>query len=541
MTATPSVPTSRRALIAGAAGAAVASVLSALGRPAPTRATNGGFVQLGFTSPGGDGTGTNEASATTKIVTTTGDGLYGQSQSSSGRGLVGYATATSGTNYGVYGRANGNDGTGVFGYATSDSGFTHGVFGKSLSIGGYGVYAEGLGTAIRGESLLLSGSGGTAIVGRSQAPSAGTGISGSAIGTSGVGIRGFATAETSATIGVLGSVSSPDGIGVRGSAGPLTGATTGVLGYVQSPDGTAVRGTGNSGVGVRGVGSTGVIGAAGAGADAVAKRPSTGVYGWCESASGVGVYGKATSGQGMIGESATGTGVRGISAQGHGIEGWSTDGDAILGFTNKAGRIGVIGAAQGHSTGVLGYSGASQPEHPEKTGVYGAASQDGSSIGVGGKATYGTGVMGVSGSPTADVLPVLTGNTGVYGRADADGSSRGVSGYSAAGFAVHGQTGTGIALFGQAGNSSAFALKTTGRVLFTKVSGMATIPAGALTSGLIATNTNVTATSYGLATPQSDPGARRIWITLEPVGNTVAINTNATAGTDLKVAWFVIG
>jgi hypothetical protein len=70
-------------------------------------------------------------------------GVYGRCDSTSCRGVYGLATATSGETYGVYGRSDSTSGRGVYGWATATSGTTYGVYGESRSPFGYGVYSNG--------------------------------------------------------------------------------------------------------------------------------------------------------------------------------------------------------------------------------------------------------------------------------------------------------------------------------------------------------------------------------------------------------------
>jgi hypothetical protein len=150
-------PRSRRALLAGTLGGAVALVAGALGRPLAARAADGDAIRVGHKVRGTGDTG----------ITTTGDyGLYAVSSSVSGVGLSGFATATSGKTFGVNGRSDSPDGVGVFGAATS-----------------------------------------------------GAGVIGSAAAANGTGVTGQATATSGLTIGVFGISSSPDGIGIAGVAG----------------------------------------------------------------------------------------------------------------------------------------------------------------------------------------------------------------------------------------------------------------------------------------------------------------------------------
>jgi hypothetical protein len=57
-------------------------------------------------------------------------GVYGQSKSSTGRGVFGFASRPTGTTFGVYGRSSSSSGRGVFGYAPATSGTATGVYGR---------------------------------------------------------------------------------------------------------------------------------------------------------------------------------------------------------------------------------------------------------------------------------------------------------------------------------------------------------------------------------------------------------------------------
>jgi trimeric autotransporter adhesin len=74
-------------------------------------------------------------------------GVYGESASQDGRGVFGWAYATSGFTYGVYGRSDSTSGTGVVGYASAPSGTTYGVYGESRSTSGTGVYGRATATS----------------------------------------------------------------------------------------------------------------------------------------------------------------------------------------------------------------------------------------------------------------------------------------------------------------------------------------------------------------------------------------------------------
>jgi hypothetical protein len=119
-------------------------------------------------------------------------GVIGRTGSTTGNGVVGESTATSGTNSGVFGRAASPDGVGVSGLATATTGNAYGVTGETNTTG------------------------------------------------FGAGVNGVASATTGNAFGVFGSTASPNGVAVFGVASALSGGT-GVVGVVDSPNGVAGR------------------------------------------------------------------------------------------------------------------------------------------------------------------------------------------------------------------------------------------------------------------------------------------------------------
>ncbi len=157
---------SRRALLAGAAGAAGATVVSAFARPIPAEATkdrvsyinneNSNDVitaasvhQHGFS---GSGTGIGVYGYSDSGIGVSGgsgasDGVHGTSNTGSGvvgnsnfnTGVMGEVFVASGTTYGVLGVSHSNTGVGVYGHASATSGTTVGVLGRVESASGVGV------------------------------------------------------------------------------------------------------------------------------------------------------------------------------------------------------------------------------------------------------------------------------------------------------------------------------------------------------------------------------------------------------------------
>jgi len=260
-----------------------------------------------------------------------GYGVYGSSTSTSGRGVYGQASASSGETYGVYGEANSPDGRGVYG--TSSSG--HGVHGYSAS--SYGVYGETASTDpnIAGVYGHNDGSG-TGVIGRS---SSGPGVfaSGSpavwGMSDSGTGVLGWGLGSDPGVKGF-----SIDGYGVRASS------TNNTALYASTSSGDGVRGDSSSGAGVSGWSGSG-SGVAGF------SNSSYGVFGWGfgnkagvygESEGGPGVYGFGRSGGGYF-ESLSADGLYSKASAGAmwGVWGTSVQSYGVLGNTDVSGGYGL--------------------------------------------------------------------------------------------------------------------------------------------------------------------------------------------------------
>lgn len=141
-------------------------------------------------------------------------GVYGQSDSTAGSGVYGYASAASGAAYGVKGASNSPTGTGVYGLSNSSG---NGVAGQSSS--GNGVSGiSSTGDGVRGQSSGANKSGvygvntgsGFGVYGSS---SSGNGVTG--ISSTGDGVRGEASAANKS--GVYG-VNTGSGFGVYGAS-----------------------------------------------------------------------------------------------------------------------------------------------------------------------------------------------------------------------------------------------------------------------------------------------------------------------------------
>ncbi|MCU0610459.1 MAG: hypothetical protein MUE60_01555 [Candidatus Eisenbacteria bacterium] len=237
------------------------------------RLTSNGYSYMASgVVPGTEVAGAVAASYVLKATNTatagTGYGLYGQSASTAGFGVYGYATAGSGTTYGVCGVSNSTAGKGVYGGAGSGSGITCGVHGNSSSYDGRGVF---------GEATHVSGTN--------------YGVFGTTSSPAGSGVYGRNLATTGSTEGVYGEVASPDGRGVYGLAYSGSGTTYGVHGQTFSTTSTAA----------------GVFGE----------------YGGISAADAIGVHGKSTSadyyGVGVLAEAGWKGVFASVSASGSGF------------------------------------------------------------------------------------------------------------------------------------------------------------------------------------------------------------------------------
>jgi hypothetical protein len=268
-------------------------------------------------------------------------GVSGTASSTTGVGVSGYENATSGNTTGVIGTALSTSGIGVYGWEPATSGTTYGAAGQVESPSGYGVYGQnaattGLALGVYGSSASSAGYG---VEGSVSSPTA-IGIFGSNSATTGNAVGVYGTSSSSGGFGVQGTVSSPTGYGVYGGNLVASGTTAGVYGGTASPTGYGVEGdnfaTTGTAPGVYGTSaSTNGFGVYGAGALGVYGAGVYGVYGSDTSATGTnyGVYGTSPGGYGVYG---------------NGFYGAYGDGQAV-GVFGSALSLGVSGQANGGS------------------------------------------------------------------------------------------------------------------------------------------------------------------------------------------------
>jgi len=136
-------PVSRRGIMAAAVGVAGGMLLV---NAAPAAATQGQPVLAGQL---------NTATGTTTVSTTGVVGLSGSTNSGSGTGVVGRATAYTGNTFGMYGQSDSTTGVGVFGFAGNTNGTNFGVYGRSTSPNSFALFGEGR-LKVTGRSYLAA-------------------------------------------------------------------------------------------------------------------------------------------------------------------------------------------------------------------------------------------------------------------------------------------------------------------------------------------------------------------------------------------------
>ncbi len=172
-------------------------------------------------------------------------GVYGQSDSTSGRGVAGSASASTGATYGGYFTSLSTSGYGVSGLALAATGTTYGIYGQSDSTSGRGVY----GTAGAASGTTYGGyfsSNSTSGRGVYGLASAGTGItyggSFQSDANQGRGVYGLATSPNDIAYGGYFQSDSISGRGVRGWASAATGTTFGGYFTSDSASGRGIHG-----------------------------------------------------------------------------------------------------------------------------------------------------------------------------------------------------------------------------------------------------------------------------------------------------------
>lgn len=231
----------------------------------------------------------------------------------------------------------------------------------------------------------------------------------------------------------------------------------------------------------------------------------------------------------MLGTSRTDLTNYGGSAFYGGSDGGPWD-SGLYGEHGSAG-IGVRGTTVAGGLGVYANSSMPDPDthptaHPTKTGVYGFAPEDGTSVGVLGQSASGSGVVGFSGSGARSSRS----QTGVYGQANQSTTGIGVRGHSASGTGVYASSTTGTSL------------RATGRVRFDKSAGIAVVASGNI-SVLVTPGVDLVSTSAVVASLMGSAGGTTTVhrCVVDSSANRFTIFLTANTNADVKVAWHVFG
>lgn len=181
----------RRAVMLGAAAATAGAAVSLAGGTGVAEADTGGAVLLGQR---------NDATATTEIITSSGNGLDARTSDPGQSGIVGLDTGVAPTSHGVFGSS--GSGTGVYG-----TGGKYGVHGIGTGAANAGVYGQlGSGPIDIWPAGVVGGGGGK-----------NWGVSGSS--DQGIGVLAISTKGTAL------SVAGPASFSTSGVATVTSGAT----------------------------------------------------------------------------------------------------------------------------------------------------------------------------------------------------------------------------------------------------------------------------------------------------------------------------
>lgn len=204
------------------------------------RATSTSGLAGFFESPGGDAVRINntgsgrglrvDAPGDTGVWVTTNTGFAavdGRNASTSGIGVFGNATATSGNAYGVRGSSASTTGRGVYGQATAATGVNYGVYGQAASSAGTAVYGDGAYVGVGGNGSFAGGR----FSGEQDA------------------VQGFASATSGLSTGGYFVTDSSSGRSVQGSNFESSGPTYGIYGVTAfaNPDAWSVWALGDLG------------------------------------------------------------------------------------------------------------------------------------------------------------------------------------------------------------------------------------------------------------------------------------------------------
>jgi hypothetical protein len=392
---------------------------------------------------------------------------------------------------------------------------------RSLLVGGVGALAAFAASALGRPREAQATNGQAILLGRSPADA----------------IDGLGTNEASATTMVVTTAGA--GFWAQGPDGGLIGTSNAHYGaYGESQSSFGVWGRSDSLYGVFGVSdsSYGVYGTSDSTYGVYGTSgTSEGVHGACNATSGIGVHGSSNGSDGIgVHGSSNGSAGIGVKGSGLGSAGTGVVGSGRVGVfatSTAPGWMGIWGRHFGAGYGVAGDSAL----HIGVSGASDASNQPGILATSRGNST---GLLGFSGG-TSSTPPAAAAKTGVFGQASQDSSSRGVWGKTTTGQGVRGDASTGVGMYGAASNKAGYAFRGSGRIRFDKVSGVASIPAGA-TSVTITPGTDITAESFVLLTPKSNIGTRSLYFTTDATNDTITIRMSSSAATATSIGWLLL-
>ena len=224
------------------------------------------------------------------------------------------------------------------------------------------------------------------------------------------------------------------------------------------------------------------------------------------------------------------------------------NGANVLSLQSDAGAIALVawsGSSVNVSTPGLGSAGVAAISNVDNGNAVYAQAPKAGGIGVKAVAIEGTGVLATSTKgrgiwATSTSHRGVQGNSdssfGVYGRSE---SSHGVHGSapSASGTGVYGESSAGVGIFGI--STTGYAIKSSGRVRFDKISGVASIPAGA-TSVTVTPGVDVTADSFVLLTAKANIGARSLYFSTDATNNRFTIRMSSSRTSATLIAWLLL-
>ena len=231
----------------------------------------------------------------------------------------------------------------------------------------------------------------------------------------------------------------------------------------------------------------------------------------------------------VLAAAAGGLGAWAASALGRAAPAQAANGDPLIlgGASNETSQTTYVQSTTANLTVFEAFSGNSDGSGVALLGEsYGVTG-----IGVRGFSPSWRAVMGLTNTGRG-VHGESTSGWGVYGRSS---SNHGVHGAGTVG--VHGESSAGTGVEGISTNG--YAIRGSGRVRFDKISGVASIPAGA-TSVTITPGVDVTSDSFVLLTAKSNIGSRSLYYSTDATNNRFTVRLSSSRSSSTTVAWLLL-